>query len=383
MDSVDRERYTLDGPPGAEHRIANDQAIIGAAVRDAVSSTHLVALVLAGGYGRGEGGYRLNGDAFLPYNDYDYFVIVRGGRSAARQATATLSELAHRLEAQIGVEVDFAVLRQSRLRRLDFTLMYAELRHGHKVVMGDPDVLARMPSMPVEDVPLSEFSRLMLNRGSLLLMNRQVLQQGGPRDDQALECFGRYLDKALLACADARLAAAGRYHPSYMIKRQRLDSLRWSGSRDFMTRYDKALRSRAGQVSCGALVGREADAQAVAVADWLEALVELETARLGKLPEWKEYSSARIGKGQSAAGPMGLLRNLAVTMRDFGPAELVRNISWALRYPRERLISVLPALLEPTIDVPNGVLADALAQPGGAGRAALNDQFLRFWARYN
>jgi hypothetical protein len=367
----------------AEHRIATDQAIIGAAVRGAITSSRLVALVLAGGYGRGEGGYRVCGDEFLPYNDYDYFVIIRGGRSAVRQVAATLSKLAHDLEAQIGVEVDFAVLSQSRLPRLDFTLMYSELRHGHKVVFGDRDVLDRMHPMPVEKVPLSEFSRLMLNRGSLLLMNRQVLQQGGPSDDQALECFGRYLDKALLACADARLAAAGRYHPSYIVKREQLNSLRWSGSRDFIARYDQALCSRTGQDTGDQLAGREADAQAAAVADWLEALVELETARLGQLPEWTEYSSARISKGQSVTGPFGMLRNLAVTLRDFGPAELIRNRSWALRYPRERLISVLPALLEPAIDVPNGVLADALAKPGCVGRAALNDQFLRFWARYN
>jgi hypothetical protein len=237
--------------------------------------------------------------------------------------------------------------------------------------------------MPYDRVPLSEFSRLMLNRGSLLLMNRQVLDKGGPANAEERECFRRYLDKAILACADARLAAAGRYHPTYVKKRDRLRHLRWPGSRDFLERYDRALRNRTGQGTETIPPGHEAEAQCVVVADWLEALAELESTRIGRLPAWAEYSSARVAKGQSASGLLGLLRNLAVTAREFGPAEILQNLSWATRYPRERLISVLPALLEPSLAVPRETVAFALAQPEETDRDALTRQFLSFWVRYN
>jgi hypothetical protein len=382
MASVDVNRYTSDGPDAAEKRIARDQVIIGAAVRNALKDSGFVALILAGGYGRGEGGYRVVGDQYLPYNDYDYFVVVRGGRQTAREVAAVLSGLAHELEALIGVEVDFAVLRQSRLPHLAHTLMYAELRYGHKVVAGDPSVLNMMRPMPCDRVPLAEFSRLMLNRGSLLLMNRRMLKAGGPCCESEREQFVRYLDKALLACADARLAAVGRYDPFYQVKRDRLASLHWTGSRDFISRYEEALKSRTGT---GRVIpqGQEAAAQALVVADWLEALAELEPKRHGILPAWRDYSTPRIGKGQSAPGILGIVRNVAVTARDFGIPELFRNASWALRYPRERLISVLPALLEPSLDVPEGALSDALAQPGNVDRAHLSHRFLDFWQRYN
>ena len=382
MASHNHIRYTTDGPAGAEARIERDQTIVAEAVRRALPGDELVALVLAGGYGRGEGGYRVSDGDYLPYNDYDYFVVVNGGRSAGRRIARQLGIVAHELEEQVGVEVDFALLRASRLPRLEFTLMYAELQHGHRITCGRDDALSDMRSMPIEQVPLSEFTRLMLNRGSLLLMNQQQLSAGGPKTADELEQFSRYLDKALLACADARLAATGRYDSSYTVKRRRLEGLRWSGSRDFLRRYDRALAARAGDR--WSLAAAEATAaQDMVVADWLESLVELESSRLGQLPDWGQYSSARVGKGQSAAGVTGILRNLAVTMRDFGPGELVRNATWALRYPRERLISVLPGLLRPELGVPCSAIAEALSQPPGLDRATLADRFLGYWARYN
>ena len=378
----DQIRYTTDGPAGAEARIERDQTIVAEAVRRALPGDELVAVVLAGGYGRGEGGYRVCDGDYLPYNDYDYFVVVNGGRSAERRIARQLGIVAHELEEQVGVEVDFALLRASRLRRLEFTLMYAELQHGHRITCGRDDALRHMRPMPIDRVPLSEFTRLMLNRGSLLLMNQQQLSAGGPKTADELEQFSRYLDKALLACADARLAATGRYDPSYTVKRRRLESLRWSGSQDFLRRYDRALAARAGDR--WSLSSAEAKAaQDLVVADWLESLAELETTRLGQLPGWDRYSSARIGKGQSADGLTGTLRNLAVTMRDFGPGELVRNATWSLRYPRERLISVLPGLLRPDLGVPCSAIAAALSEPHGVDRETLADRFLGHWARYN
>ncbi len=382
MASPERINYTANGGAPVEARVAGDQAIIAEAVRRTISGDQLVALVLAGGYGRGEGGYRVCGEDYLPYNDYDYFVVVNCSRSARRRIGRQLGVLAHELEDQVGVEVDFALLSAPTLHRLPFTLMYAELQHGHRITWGDQDVLGRMRPMPMDRIPLSEFTRLMLNRGSLLLMNQRRLSDGGPKTEDELEQFSRYLDKALLACADARLAACGRYDASYAIKRGRLETLRWPGSRDFLSRYDRALAARVG--NRWPLAARDAaTAQERVVDDWLEALAALETARLGHHPAWDRYASTRISKGQSAAGMSGLLRNLAVTVRDFGPGELFSNATWALRYPRERLISTLPGLLRPNLGVPRAAIATALSQPPGADHAALAGCFLSYWARYN
>ena len=71
-------RYTPDGDATVEARIGHDQQLIAAAVTDLVPAPHFHALVLIGGYARGEGGFRFVDGRPEPYNDYDYFVVVGG-----------------------------------------------------------------------------------------------------------------------------------------------------------------------------------------------------------------------------------------------------------------------------------------------------------------
>lgn len=382
MISAKSQRFTLKGHVDVERRIQRDQRHVARSVCKALPTAQFRALLLGGGYGRGEGGYRVTDDGYAPYNDYDYFVVYDGTARECRAAGRTLRRLGHLLERDIGIEVDFAILRWADLPRMEYSLMNTELQLGYCTVAGDPDALNKMPQMTLEKLPLSEFSRLMLNRGSLLLMNQRMLDSGGVVGETEREQFSRYLDKAVLACADARLAAAGRYHLSYLQKRERLAALRWSGGESFVNAYDRALESRFGPKAILVDAGQEENAQKVAIAYWLEALAELEAARLGSLPEWSEYATFRIGKGQSRRGVMGFSRNVFVTMREFGLSEFFRNAGWAFRYPRERLISVLPGLLDPCIGISTDQLADALSRPAMRDRASLTRIFLDYWSRY-
>jgi len=382
MAPVKAKRYTLLGPPEAEQRIHDDQSRITQAVLEVIPRPTFAALILAGGYGRGEGGYRSRNGQFAPYNDYDYFVVLEASRRKSAEWQRRLKKVGHFLEDKIGVEVDFAVLRRSKLSKLEYSLMNAELQWGHRVLAGDDDVLVAMQRMPMDLIPLAEFSRLMLNRGSLLLMNQRALRSNTVSTDADREQFSRYLDKAVLACADARLAAAGRYHGSYPIKLERIKELKWPGGGGFLRDYARALDARFGPESLPVPAGREALAQARVVAHWLEALAELETIRLGQLPGWSDYATARVPKGQSSSGLHGLLRNLFVTLRDFGPAEFLHNPGWAVRYPRERLISILPGLLEPSVGVPIKQLAGTLSKPAIRDHESLAEVFLNYWSHY-
>jgi hypothetical protein len=107
------DRYTPDGDAAVELRIDSDQQLIAAAVMAAIPEPHFRALVLIGGYARGEGGFlHVNGKP-EPYNDYDYFVVVGGmNRAGVRALKSTLLELGHVLTARVGVEVDLAVLKE-------------------------------------------------------------------------------------------------------------------------------------------------------------------------------------------------------------------------------------------------------------------------------
>ena len=55
IESANTSRYTYDGDAEVEARIAHDQQLIGAAVKQLIGLPAFRALVLIGGYGRGEG----------------------------------------------------------------------------------------------------------------------------------------------------------------------------------------------------------------------------------------------------------------------------------------------------------------------------------------
>lgn len=339
-------RFTLDGDSDVEQRIAMDQQLIAKQVLQAVPAEHFVALILMGGYGRGEGGYIMHDSSPEPYNDYDYFLVVNGmTQRKARRFQQDLQPLAHQLSDEVGIEVDLAVLRREQLPVLPFTLMNAEMQWGHRVIAGDIDVLGSMPEMPLEKLAKGEFVRLMNNRGALLLLNaRQLASKGEDMTQEERAVFFKYLYKAVLACGDALLAANDCYHASYVRKLERIKSLKQLPARNFVELYEKAINQKF-HPDHAAHRGQDlAHWQNRVVSYWLQTLSYFETRRLGtEMSDWNAYSSSAIPKGQLESSTM--VRNLLITMRDYGVAHSLRHFSWSLRYPRERLIAVLPGLL--------------------------------------
>lgn len=387
MPHNDSVRYTFDGPEEVELRIARDQQRVVAEVIALPDAHRLVALVLAGGYGRGEGGYRCAGSTVVPYNDYDYFVVVRDcGARELRRLRGTLHALGERLGTEFGLEVDFAVLAAERLAKLPACLMYSELKWRHRVLWGDRGALQAIASPPVERLPLAEFSRMMLNRGALLLMNAHELHRGATVRARTCERFLRYFSKGLLAAGDARLAAAGRYHPSVDERSRRLRELAWPGAgrERFLELYDFAVRIKLGGEPARVLQpGEPQRLHCLAVHEWLEAYRILETARLGGAPEtWQTYASADVAKGQGAGRWWSPLHHVALAVTAAVARARLPDLDRLLLHPRERLMAALPLLLESGAPVQNRLAAEALGAPVDAAWPQLADCFLADWRRY-
>ena len=374
--------YTFDGNKEAEARMAMDQSIIGAYVEDEIPGNHFEALVLMGGYGRGEGGYSLIDGKPAPYNDYDYFVIVKNmSRKESQELQHHLLELAHRLSVIVGVEVDLAVLRSETLNSAQFSLMNAEMKWGHRVIAGNQHILDSMPAMPFDKLALGEFTRLMNNRGALLLMNTRKLGAGEHLDAQEREIFFKYLFKAVLACGDAFLAIEGAYHPSYVEKRQRLLTLKKSPGKSFISLYEQAVEQKFQPEPNLFMEENLDDWQRNITEHWLKAFSLLEAYRTrDPIRSWKDYALPQLSKGQLENSQM--LRNFAITIRDFGAGHTLRNLNWALRYPRERLISVLPLLLNAESGNPSKNVMTPLAVSSQTDRSQVVERYLETWTRY-
>jgi hypothetical protein len=382
-------RWTLNGDAGVEARIGADQRLIAQAVMEAVPQDQLVALILIGGYGRGEGGFIQTPDGPAPYNDYDYFVVVRKCNPHMRKALrTTLAELGRTLQQQVGVEVDLELLTVDRLKRAQPSLVFAEMRWGHRVIAGELRALSAMPRMPFHRLPPGEITRLLLNRGALLLMNQQLLADWplevpvAHLQDARRDVFLKHLFKAVLACGDARLAAAGMYHPSYPQKLTRLSSLPAAASDHaaFLELYHLAYEQRFCPDYAALGDASVAQWQARVVSLWAETLRTYEAARLGRtVRDWRQYCRTLPTKGQRSS----LVRNLGVTLRDFGPLEPMRRPLRALRYPRERLVGALPVLLTDADDpAARRCAARALGLPGRSEWQCLEERFLELWSLY-
>jgi hypothetical protein len=208
------------------------------------------------------------------------------------------------------------------------------------------------------------------------------LAEGSGLGPQEQEVFFKYLFKAMLACGDARLAGNRTYHPSYAKKRELLQTMDWSGKEPFLDLYAQAWENRF-HPEYGRYAGEHPAAwQGRVVRIWLDTLFWFERERIGRdVGDWIAYCSPSIQKGQGRQS-WGGLRNAAITLRDFGPAELLRRPLWSLRYPRERLISVLPLLLSEGGDIDRSAPASALALPAGTPWSDAAGKFIRLWRRY-
>ncbi len=205
---------TLCGDGDAEARIAGDLRRIGRALEDTLGGD-LRALLLVGGYARHEGSAVERDGELGPYNDYDFIAVVgRPGNIAAR-----LREFSREWSARVGVDVDLWPLERNGLGSVPTTLFWLDIALGGvELVVGDSSVLNELRAIESRQVPLDEVGRLLANRAvGIALSNLEAID----RDLRRI----RHGHKAVLACGDARLFAAGCYRPNLAARLQELERL--------------------------------------------------------------------------------------------------------------------------------------------------------------
>ncbi|MBQ6473930.1 MAG: hypothetical protein IJJ33_18220 [Victivallales bacterium] len=109
---------------------------------DALQQPKLVAVVLGGGYGRGEGGILRTPTGDSLYNDLDFFVFAQNATRDERvQIDQALASLAPKWSEKLQVSVDFGPTKNlADLPKVARTLMYQELLRGWKPVWGKIDL---------------------------------------------------------------------------------------------------------------------------------------------------------------------------------------------------------------------------------------------------
>lgn len=340
------------------------------------------ALLLAGGYGRGEGGVfrAAEGAAAELYNDLEFYVLL-GDAAVAGAAEAWCAQEAHAGDEALGIEVEFKLLPAEQLSGAAPSMFYYDLAAAHRLIWGDASWVAGWPARLRDAalIPAHEAVRLLFNRGSGLFYSRCALAAAD--DPRVTNGFiERNHAKVRLALADAVLALNGRYHFSCRERARRIGEPlaqtppdwpqlgRWHAAGVDFKLHPRHLHPERAVLAA---------AQAELAATWLRTFLWLESRHLGA----------------TFAGP----RDYATTTRRLFPhTRIGRNIllhgrDWVKRggalpgwsdYPRAALQRALVLLVAPGAEA-DPVRAARILGTGDSAWTALEATYLRWWRWYN
>ncbi len=349
------QRFTIDGSDQLESRLRALCANISDQIRAIIPSRSLQAIVLGGGYGRGEGGVLRTANGDQPYNDIEFYVFIRGNRHWNwRQYGAALTDIAQRLSGETGLHVEFKTDSLERLRGAPISMFTCDLVAAHRIVFqAEPAFAGCSRHLNGSALPLAEATRLLWNRCSGLLLVRELLQHDELTHEQ-MDFIGRNIAKAQLALGDAVLVAAAAYHWSVVERGARVrNQVRSSNAPEKlefpkldidieeMKRYhaigvEFKLHPTLTRAPKSELASEYRRISNLASQLWLS----LESCRLDRpFGSIRDYALSATDKCPETFA----WRNCLCNVRTFGAAALVDGMG--ARYPRERLFNSLPLLL--------------------------------------
>ncbi|WP_395745871.1 hypothetical protein [Prosthecobacter sp.] len=351
-------RFTIDGSEILEQHLAMTCTHVRAGVERIIPAARLEGLVLAGGYGRGEGGVLRENGRDLPYNDLEFFVFIRGSTLINdRRFKTALHGLGESLSHVVGLDVEFKILSIARLRRSPVSMFYYDLVMGHRWLIGGEELFTGCDHhRDATSIPLHEATRLLFNRCSGLLFANDRLG----RKDFGIEdadFVGRNLAKVRLALGDVILAMNGRYHWSCLERHRRLQTLpgvdagilsHHAAGVEFKLHPQRSTQTR------DELVKEHSELSQLA----LKIFLQLESRRLEmKLSTPVDYLSSRTNK----CPEVPVWKNVLLRLRTRGiPSPLTR-------YPREHLLHEMVTMLWTQRDA----------------SASAIQQYMALWSRFN
>ncbi|MGV3775063.1 MAG: hypothetical protein ACO1QB_19355 [Verrucomicrobiales bacterium] len=338
-------RFTIDGSELLEKKL--EVICEKAAVRlvDVLPAGKLELLLLAGGYGRGEGGVLKTNSEDAPYNDLEFYVFLSGNRILNQKRLGqSIHHLGEELTTELGIEVEFKIASLKELEASPVTMFTYDLLQGHKTFAGSEQLLdGCQHHLAAHRIPLHECARLLMNRCSGLLFAQERLSRNKFSAEEA-DFVRRNIAKAQLAMGDVLLAALGHYHWSCRERNRRLlklEPLTTLSTLDAIQVEHQAgvefkLHPFQSNEPQAALMEEHARVKRLAEQLWLW----LEERRLKKsFKTVGDYAVDRASKCPETSKAKNLLINAA----RFGPkTALTRERA---TYPRERLLRALPLLL--------------------------------------
>ncbi len=208
-----RRGLTVHADPRIDAAVA---AGLAQCVARLVAALPVRAVILGGGFGRGEGSVLDDADGIRPLNDYDLFLVVPDGFAA------DLRPLGRDLARAAGIRlVDLIPLAETALATLPPTQLHYDLKYGGRVLWGE-DALVRLPAYPPGRVTPESPRLLLRNRLVCALEAYTDAYAAAPPAGEPARFLLTQTGKVVSACVEALLMRDGRYHHLAAQRQQRL-----------------------------------------------------------------------------------------------------------------------------------------------------------------
>jgi hypothetical protein len=334
-------RFTIDGSDALETELSGLCERARAAILEIIPTRKVKALLLGGGYGRGEGGVLKSPAGDKPYNDLEFYILHPGSDLFAEKLySSKIHQVAEELTAVAGIEVEFKLLSLQKLQSSPVTMFYYDLVAGHRLIHGtDAWLTGCNQHRAAHRIPLYEATRLLMNRCSGLLYSQEKLGRANFTEEDS-DFVGRNLAKAKLSLGDVYLAMRGQYHSSCRERHKRL------------RKFEAEDAPNLGEIVPLHARGVDFKLHPIKTARPVEELrAELESLKVIARQLWLQLESRRLNHSFPNVRAYSLhegdkcpetdsRRNRLINARRFGTREMLNA-----RYPRERLLNTLPLLL--------------------------------------
>ncbi len=187
------------------------------------------SVVIVGGFGRGEGSVRIEGNKIVPINDYDVYVL-----TSKKINEKTLNTTAKKIEGKLGSSgyslhehskksfyFDVRPLSIKKLPKLAPMIKYYEMKHASILAYGKD--YRNLIKIKKEDLPPSEALRFLFTRMSHLIEWFPVdVVKGEKIPDWKRETLLYDISKTYLACCTALCMMNNIFEPTYLGRMQAL-----------------------------------------------------------------------------------------------------------------------------------------------------------------
>lgn len=212
-------RFTESEETRADEFVADQVATITERIRAELPG--VVAVILVGSFGRGEGGVEMTSDGLRAVNDYDVAVIGRGAVDREE-----IGALGRGLAGELNVDfVDIGVIDQESLASLGPTIFNFDLRNGSRVLFAEPTFEYAIPALHPGDMPTWEALQLVFNRMAGCMSAVKLASDRSSLWIPSSRFVNNQVIKAVVGAVDGLLTIEGEYHQLCSVRRESLNSM--------------------------------------------------------------------------------------------------------------------------------------------------------------